>query len=83
MEALVKKILEDIERYDGSNRAFSEIVNKFLETGPSPDARVRQLARRFSTSLPTIRRWAKGQSAPHPLIRPTTLDEIRRILTAP
>ena len=52
------------------NRRFQEAVKDI------PDL---ELARTFRISLPTVRRWKSGESAPHPLGQESVFEHLREL----
>lgn len=38
------------------------------------------IARTFGVSLPTVRRWASGENAPHPLLRGPVINKLNELL---
>lgn len=58
--------LEDeiYEEITMSNKDFQNLILKALET-----SNALELAEKLKTSVPTIKRWASGETVPHTLIK--------------
>lgn len=50
---------------------FTTLINKVMRV-----LGVRDVARHFTTSIPTINRWISGKSHPHPSLRPIIVEHI-------
>jgi hypothetical protein len=57
--------------------SFAQMVNDFLLRSSEHEL---VMARECRVSLPTVRRWAEGLSAPHPLGRPAIAQFIEEHL---
>lgn len=54
---------------------LQELVQAFLRSNPNSE---RELANEFGASLGTIKRWASGTSAPHPLGCQPVIDYLKK-----
>jgi hypothetical protein len=61
--------MENEPDYVTQSREFSERLNKAIEL---------MVARRAKVSLPTVRRWMRGQTCPHPLMQETLFRALER-----
>ncbi len=55
------------------------LLNAFLTKHPGYEL---ELARELRVSISTIKRWAKGESAPHPLGCPSVIEHLKNKLSA-
>ena len=55
------------------------LLNAFLADNPGGKF---ELARELHVSVSTIKRWAKGESAPHPLGRLSVIEHLKKRLSA-
>jgi hypothetical protein len=59
---------------------FRNLVNAILKKSPN---NINLVSRKLTVSIPTVRRWAKGDSCPHYLVRPNMIVELKNILLEP
>jgi DNA-binding transcriptional regulator YiaG len=64
---------------DSPRAQFAELFAKAQRVLELDDA---ELARAFKISRPTVGRWARGESAPHPLGRKPVFDVLGRYAMA-
>ncbi|MBI2450558.1 MAG: hypothetical protein HYV47_03425 [Candidatus Nealsonbacteria bacterium] len=55
------------------------LLNTFLTNHPGSEP---ELARELRVSVPTIKRWAKGESAPHPFGCKPVIEYLKKKLSA-
>jgi hypothetical protein len=58
---------------------FRILVSSFMETAKFEPVDVARLCK---VSVPTVNRWSRGVTAPHPLMRPSIADVMLRRLEA-
>lgn len=58
---------------DMSTAEFKHRFNRWLQTCGTCD---REVAKLLQVSLPTVQRWAKGETAPHPIARSALIAKL-------
>ena len=78
MKEKLEQLLETIKRAEqdpNDDALFREVVDRTLRLGVVD---LLDAATGLCVSLPTVNRWCMGQSAPHPLARPSVYQWLKK-----
>ena len=76
-ESKKKKEQENSAPNADDDKEFARLVRLTLDSLGVPD---KELAARFGTSIPTITRWKKGTTQPHPYMRPSIFEALMKVV---
>jgi len=79
-EEVLQRLVQSLDSYQASARSDRASFAKLIESAQLVlEIDDRELARRLGVSRPTIGRWARGETAPHPIGRQGVLRELKDV----